>query len=88
MPNTGIPSSNTFCGARGVSASATDAGPPERMIPTGRELLDKMGADVPRMNFAVHAAFTHAACNQLGILGAEVKNEYLLMHVSDTRNYH
>ena len=32
MPSTGTPSSNTACGARGVSASVTLAGPPDRMI--------------------------------------------------------
>ena len=29
MPRTGTPASNTICGARGLSASAGDAGPPQ-----------------------------------------------------------
>ena len=32
------------------------------------------------MNFAVNVGFPHAAGNQLGILGAEVEDEYFLMH--------
>src|SRR5206468_2952826 len=38
MPSTGNPSSKTFGSAAGASASYTDEGPPERMIPTGEYL--------------------------------------------------
>jgi hypothetical protein len=39
MPSTGTPSSNTACGARGVSDSVTLAGPPDRMIARGGAAL-------------------------------------------------
>src|SRR5882672_10761812 len=35
MPSTGTPSSKTTSGARGVSSSVTEFGPPERMMPRG-----------------------------------------------------
>jgi hypothetical protein len=35
MPRTGTPASNTICGARGLSASAGEAGPPERITARG-----------------------------------------------------
>jgi len=35
MPITGTPDSKMACGARGLSASGTEAGPPERITALG-----------------------------------------------------
>jgi hypothetical protein len=39
MPRIGMPASKKRCGARGLVASVTDAGPPERMMPAGLGLM-------------------------------------------------
>ena len=35
MPRIGRPAENTSCGARGLPASGTEAGPPEKITPFG-----------------------------------------------------
>ena len=35
MPSTGTPAPKMSCGARGETASVTEAGPPDRMTPFG-----------------------------------------------------
>jgi hypothetical protein len=80
MPSTGTPSSNTTCGARGVSSSYTEDGPPERMMPAWREIADELLGDVVGMQLAIDAGLAHAARDQLGVLGTEVEDEDFLVH--------
>ena len=75
MPSTGTPSSNTACGARGGSASVTDSGPPDRMMPFGANARTVGVAHVPGMDLAIDAAFAHAARDQLRVLRAEVEDQ-------------
>lgn len=41
----------------------------------GSELANRFVIHVERVQFAVHADFTHAAGNQLGVLGTEVEDQ-------------
>ena len=41
----------------------------------GCEFADRFIVHVERMQFAVHADFTHAAGDQLGVLGTEVEDQ-------------
>jgi len=40
-----------------------------------REALDLLRIDVARIDLGVHAEFTHAASDQLGVLGAEIEDQ-------------
>jgi hypothetical protein len=54
-----------------VAAGENDAG--------GAELAHEAVADVTGMNLAIHACLAHAARDELGVLGAEVEDQNLLM---------
>ena len=44
MPSTGTPAWNTYCGARGEAPSVRLAGPPDRMMPRGRQARMRSGS--------------------------------------------
>ena len=46
MPSTGTPDAKMICGARGLPASWTDSGPPERITPLGRRARNAASAFV------------------------------------------
>ena len=75
MPSTGTPSSNTACGARGVSSSVTLFGPPERMMPRGANARDERVVDVVRMDLAVDVRLAQAPRDELRVLRAEIEDE-------------
>ena len=68
-------------GARGLSASWVEAGPPERMIAgrgeAARRTASPHGAGV---DLAVDVLLAHAARDQLGVLRAEVEDQDALGH--------
>ena len=82
MPSTGTPSSKTASGARGVPASCTEAGPPDRMIALGAKLAQPLGGHGEGMDLAIDAALAHAARDELRHLAAEIEDEDAVGHVS------
>jgi hypothetical protein len=46
MASSGSPLSKNSCGARGLSCSVTEAGPPEKMMPLGASLRNASPAAV------------------------------------------
>ena len=70
-----MPLSNAACGARGLPASVTEAGPPERMTALGLEALEGGFGALEGMDLAVDARFAHAARDELGHLAAEIDDE-------------
>ena len=75
MPSNGRPLSNITCGARGLSASVTDAGPPEKITPLGWSRSNASSAGIERRDLAIDARLAHAPRDQLGHLAAEVDDE-------------
>ena len=55
-------------------------------MPPGLKSRMNCSAHVVGMQFAIHAGFAHAACNQLGVLGTEIENEDFLVHVFSDRS--
>ena len=60
----GRPEARIFSGARGVSISATEFGPPDKITAFGCISSNAFRA-IKRHNLAIHAAFTHPPRNQL-----------------------
>ena len=78
MPRTGTPASNTACGARGEAPSVRLAGPPDRMMPRGRQARDPVRVGVERPDLAIDAGLAQAAGDELGDLAAEVQDQHAL----------
>ena len=80
MPRTGTPRVKISGAARGLPASVTQAGPPERMTACGAEVGEEGGVDLlVGVDLAVDARLAQAAGDQLGDLAAEVDDEQALV---------
>ena len=78
MPRIGVPSSrnsNTTSGIRGVASSVTVSGPPDNTMPRAPKSRMNIFRRIERVNLAVHARFTDAPRDQLGVLGPEVDDQ-------------
>ena len=71
----------SICGARGVSAAATEFGPPERIMPLGAAASILAGSVVGQ-NFGIDPGLTHSPRNQLRHLRAKIDNQYRVRHYS------
>ena len=76
----------TASGARGLSASMTLAGPPDRMIALGAQAASPRGVRVERPDLAVDSALAQAPGDQLGDLAAEIQDEHPLVMLADVRH--
>ena len=56
-------------------------GPPRQDDPRGREVADERIADVVGMDLAIHVQLADAARDELRVLGTEIEDQYLAMHV-------
>ena len=71
----------TRCRARAASsARVTEAGPPDRMMPRGREVADAVGARRVGPDLAIDAVLAHAAGDQLRDLAAEIEDQDAVGH--------
>ena len=66
------------CGARGEAPSVRLAGPPDRMMPRGRQARIRVGVGVERPDLAINAELAQAAGDELGDLAAEVQDQHAL----------
>ena len=83
MARIGTPASKIASGARGLPASGTEAGPPEKITALGLEPLEGLGRLAERVDLAIDARLAHAPRDELGHLGAEVDDEdEVVMHAT------
>jgi hypothetical protein len=62
------------CGCPGV---INGFGATRENNPPGRKFFNSFEVHVKRMQLAVYMGFTDPPCNQLGVLGTEIKDEYI-----------
>jgi hypothetical protein len=79
MASIGTPRSNSLRPMRGLSASSTLAGPPDRMMALGPVVVDHGLGLVERMDLAIDAGLAHPAGDQLGHLAAEIDDQNALV---------
>ncbi len=75
MPSTGTPASKMICGARGLSISVTEAGPPDRITAFGRMPLEGGFRRLEGDDLGIDAGFAHAPRDELRHLAAEIDDE-------------
>ena len=75
MASRGTPLSNIDCGARGLSASVTEAGPAGEDHALGLKAVKSLLSSVERSDLGIDAGFADAPGDQLGNLAAEVDDE-------------
>ncbi len=79
MPITGTPDSKIACGARGLPASGTEAGPPERITAFGFISAKRAFGALKRDDLAIDPGLAHPPRDQLRHLAAKIDDEKLVV---------
>ena len=79
MPSTGTPDSKIACGARGLPASGTEAGPPDRITALGLSVAKARVRALERRDLAIDARLAHPPGDELRHLRAEIDDQQLVV---------